>query len=44
MIWGYGSIRFWDIRTNWRHLEPEKGSFQFDALDQMVENVRVKWF
>jgi hypothetical protein len=37
---GYGSVRFWDTRTNWRHIEPEKGTFNFETLDQMVANAK----
>ncbi|PGY12677.1 endo-1,4-beta-xylanase [Bacillus sp. AFS031507] len=33
---GYGSVRFWDTNTNWRQLEPQKGHFNFEKLDQMV--------
>lgn len=33
---GYGSVRFWDTGTKWLNLEPEKGKFDFERLDQMV--------
>lgn len=33
---GNGSIRLWDARVSWRHLEPQKGKFNFEILDGLV--------
>lgn len=32
-----GSLRLWDTRTGWLHVEPQRGNWQFDRLDEFVE-------
>ncbi|MDQ0226820.1 GH39 family glycosyl hydrolase [Metabacillus niabensis] len=35
---GYGAVRLWDTKTNWRHIEKQKGNFDFNRLDNLVNN------
>lgn len=31
-----GSLRLWDTRTGWLHVEPQRGNWQFERLDEFV--------
>ncbi|MEO7745631.1 MAG: endo-1,4-beta-xylanase [Actinomycetota bacterium] len=36
----YGTLRLWDTRTTWAHLEPTRGVFDWERLDGYVEQAR----
>lgn len=36
----FRSLRLWDTRSAWLHLEPARGQFEFDQLDSLVDKAR----
>lgn len=37
----FGSWRIWDAYVTWPYLEPERGHWEFGALDRMVDDAQV---
>lgn len=37
----FGSWRLWDAYVNWRHLEPERGNWDFKKLDRYVAMAKL---
>jgi hypothetical protein len=45
---GYAAIRMWDSRTNWRDIQPQQGTWNFQTADTYLANseaagVQVMW-
>jgi len=35
-----GSVRLWNSRTRWQNLEPERGRYDWETLDRLMEGAR----